>query len=83
MTIVYDEQWITTEREIKVCDGAIRKYERELRKIEDKHGITKDEFISRNPELSQNNPDFKRWYETYLALQRCKERKKGLEKFLR
>ncbi|GAB4414500.1 MAG: hypothetical protein OHK0032_10630 [Thermodesulfovibrionales bacterium] len=83
MGIVYDEQWITTKREIGVCDGAIRNYEKIIRRMEEKYGMKTSGMIEKfKRDETADNPDFRKWYDTYLALERCKKRKEELEAFL-
>jgi len=46
MAITYDEVWITTSREVKVCEDSIRSYKKELKSFEQRYGITTEEFIN-------------------------------------
>lgn len=83
MAIVYDEQWITTRREIDICKGAIRNYEKIIKGMEDRYGMKTCDLIEEfKGNESAVNADFKKWYDTYLALERCKRRKEELEAFL-
>lgn len=82
MSIVYDEVWITTMREIEICRYSLRKYEGFLKKMEDKYGMKTEEFVKRYREGYLYNKDFKKWYDTYLAREKCSLRKKELEGFL-
>lgn len=83
MGIVYDEQWITTRREIGVCNGAIKAYEKLIKRMEEKYGMKTSDLIEklRNDETA-DNPDFRKWYDTCLALERCRKRKEELEAFI-
>ncbi len=87
MAIIYDEVWITTGREIKVCEDAIRAYRKELRSFEERYGISTEEFINNSGTDMEavakvTEKDRKKWYELYLGLKRTEERLKGLQEFL-
>lgn len=87
MSIVYDEVWITTMREIEICRYSLKKYEAIIKKMEGKYGITTEEFLKRYkdesfPENKVSVRDFKKWYDIYLAREKCSLRKKELESFL-
>ncbi len=83
MTIVYDEVWITTMREVNICRYSIKKYEKFLRKMEDKYGMKTEDFLKKyEGGLLHEQKDFKKWYDIYLAREKCCLRKKELESFL-
>lgn len=87
MSIVYDEVWITTMREIEICRYSLKKYEATIKKMEERYGITTDEFLKRYKEESLSEKgvsvkDLKKWYDIYLAREKCSLRKKELESFL-
>jgi hypothetical protein len=85
MAITYDEVWITTGREIKVCEDAIKAYRKELRSFEERYRISTEEFINNSgtgKEAKVTEKDRKKWYELYLGLKRTEERLKGLQAFL-
>ncbi len=79
MAITYDEVWISTMREIKICKDYIDKYEKEIIKLEEKLGIKASEIT---PDMIKDNK-IKKLYHTKLALDRAKERLKGLEELLK
>lgn len=79
MSITYDEVWISTMREIKICKDYIEKYEKELKTLE-------DELKVRATELSEDmlkDSKIRKLYEIKHALERERERLKGLEELLR
>lgn len=80
--MIYDEVWITTMREIEICRYSLKKYERFIKKMEDKYKMTTEEFLKRYGGFPLENRDFKKWYDTYLAKEKCRLRKGELEKFL-
>lgn len=96
MAIVYDEVWITSSREVKICLDAIKAYEKQLKELEEIHGINKNELLlkidntgtPKNPLIfwgpCGNVPSEHeaRWYETYLALLRTRDRLEELKRFL-
>jgi len=84
MGIIYDEVWITTSREVKVCEDSIRSYKKELKSFEQRYGITTEEFINSGATciINISDKDRKKWYELYLGLKKTEERLKGLQEFL-
>ncbi len=83
MTITYDEVWITTMREIEICRYSIRKYEDFLERMEAKYGMKTEDFLKKyEGNALEANRDFKKWYDIYLAREKCSLRKKELETFL-
>ncbi len=82
MSIVYDEVWITTSREVMVCLDAIRAYEKELRLLEEGYHINPEELLQRIEDGYAPQGHEKTWYETYLGLMRTKKRLEELKGFL-
>lgn len=81
--MIYDEVWITTMREVEICRYSLKKYECFLKKMEDKYGMKTEDFLKRYKESElRANRDFKKWYDIYLAREKCSLRKKELESFL-
>lgn len=82
MAITYDEVWITTGREIKICQDSIRAYEKELKTLESQYSIKPDELFEKlkNNHILESHEA--RWYSTYLALKREEQRLQELETFL-
>ena len=78
-----DEYEIALFREVDVCTGHVRKYQRLLDRIEARHNMTTTAFLdrSRRGELSAI-PDFKEWHESIEALRRWKEKQVEYERLL-
>jgi hypothetical protein len=78
-----DEYEIALSREVDVCKGQVRKYERLLIMMEERHGMTTAAFLdrARRGELPEN-PDLKDWHEGIEALQRWSEKKVEYERLL-
>jgi len=83
MSVPYDELFISTRREINVCEGAIRKLRRTLDDMEDKYRMGTQEFIGRfgRGELRESE-DFLLWRESGEGLKRWEERLEGLREIL-
>lgn len=79
MTINYDEIYISTMREINICKDYIKSYETEIRNLEESLSIKAFEIT----EEMLGDKKLKKLYETKLALEREKERLKGLEGLLK
>lgn len=79
MAITYDEVYISTMREINICKDYIKNYETEIRNLEESLSIKVFEIT----EEMLVDKKFKKLYETKLALEREKERLKGLEELLK
>ncbi len=79
MGITYDEVYISTMREIKICQDYIKDYETKVKELEEFLQIKASEIT----EDMLNNKMIKKLYETKLALERQKERLKGLEELLK
>jgi hypothetical protein len=96
VSVIYDEVWITTMREVEICRYSLKKYERFLRKMEDKYGMNTDDFVKKygfsedqtefsdkdTRKVREENIDFKKWYDIYLAKEKCSQRMRELERFL-
>jgi uncharacterized protein (DUF342 family) len=71
----YDEVRITTCREIKVCEGAIKKLTKAIAALEKKYNKTSREFLQDfDPYADQSNGELINWHDNCCALQRWKER---------
>lgn len=79
MSITYDEVWISTMREIKICKDYIKSYEKQLNELEERLKIKASDIT----EDLLSNKEMKKLYETKLALEREIKRLKGLEELLR
>lgn len=79
MSLTYDEVWISTMREIKICKDYIKAYEREIKKLEEKLGIKASDI----KEEMLKDKRIKKLYEKNLVLKREQERLKGLEELLK
>jgi hypothetical protein len=75
MAIEYDEIRITTRREINVCEGAIRKLEKQIGAMEKKHKTTSADFLREfYPLATPPKGELTRWHDSCYALERWKER---------
>lgn len=90
MSITYDEVYISTIREIKICKDYIKKYEKEISKLEKKLGINVNDAIAKYQKLYMNNKtktsadgQLKKIYDLKLALEKEKKRLKELEELLK
>ncbi|WP_353684923.1 hypothetical protein V4D30_03770 [Thermodesulfovibrio sp. 3907-1M] len=79
MPVKYDEIFISTMREINICKDYINAYEKEIKKLEKKLGISSSQITQ---EMLKDKK-IKKLYEKNLALQREKERLKRLEELLK
>lgn len=79
MAITYDEVWISTIREIKICKDYISIYEKELNELEKNLGVKASEL----DENLKKNEKFKRLYEVQNLLNRERKRLKELEELLK
>lgn len=79
MPVKYDEIFISTMREINICKDYINAYEKEIKKLEKKLGIKSSDITQ---EMLKDKK-IKKLYEKTIALQREKERLKGLEELLK
>ncbi len=79
MSITYDEVWISTIREIKICKDYISIYEKELNELEKNLGVKASEL----DENLKKNENFKRLYEVQNLLNRERKRLKELEELLK
>lgn len=82
MAIPYDEIWITTSREIKVCLDAIKAYQKELRRLGSVYGLSPERIHEKVRENMVLQVYEARWYDTYLALKRSEQRLVELKTFL-
>jgi hypothetical protein len=78
-----DEYEIALFREVDVCTGHVRKYQRCLDRMEARHGMTTAAFLdrARGGELPET-PDFREWHAGIEALQRWKEKRVEYERLL-
>jgi phosphoglycolate phosphatase-like HAD superfamily hydrolase len=83
MSVPYDELFISTRREINVCEGAIRKLRKTLEDMESKYRLETREFIARfgRGEFRENE-DFLLWRESGEGLENWEERLEGLREIL-
>jgi hypothetical protein len=78
-----DEYEIALSREVDVCKGQVRKYQRLLAAMEARYGMTTMAFLdrARRGELPGNS-DLKGWQEVIEALQRWSEKRVEYERLL-
>jgi hypothetical protein len=70
-----DEIRITTCREIKVCEGAIKKLEKVIGAMEIKYNSASNDFLQGfDPDNNLPNSELTRWYDSCYALEQWKER---------
>jgi hypothetical protein len=73
--MIYDEIRITTCREIKVCEGAIKKLEKAIGVLERKYNKTSSDFLHDfDPYEYPPNGELTHWHDNCCALERWKER---------
>jgi hypothetical protein len=78
-----DEYEIALFREVDVCKGQARKYQRLLDRMEARHGMTTTAFLDRARQGGLSaTPDFKEWHEGSEALQRWKAARAEYERLL-
>ena len=84
MSVPYDELFISTRREIGVCESAIRKLRRILEDMEGRYRFDTQEFIGKlgRGELRENE-DFLLWRESSEGLKNWEERLEGLREILK
>ena len=69
MVIVYDEIYITTKREIKICRTALKKLRQIILVLEQKYLLTTSEFLEKYQENDiAKNPDFLKWRTAYNGI---------------
>ena len=78
-----DEYEIALSREVDVCKGQVRKYQRLLAAMEARHGMTTTAFLDRTRQGGlPASPDLKGWHEGIEALQRWSEKRVEYERLL-
>ena len=78
-----DEYEIALSREVDVCKGQIRKYERLLAALEARHGMTTAAFLGRMHQGEvPANLDHKDWHDSIEALRRWSEKRVEYERLL-
>ena len=84
MSVPYDELFISTKREIGVCEGAIRRLRKTLDDMEGKYRMGTLEFVGKlgRGELKENE-DFLLWRESCEGLKSWEERLEGLREILK
>ncbi len=86
MGVTYDEVFISTKREITVCEESIRKLREDLAEMERRYQLGTREFIERfrTGEMSgDTNRDYRDWYAGYRGLKDWEERLKGYREILK
>jgi len=84
MSVPYDELFISTKREIHVCEGAITRLRKTLDAMEGKYRMGTREFMGRfgRGELKED-ADFLLWRESGEGLKNWEERLDGLREILK
>ena len=84
MSLVYDELFISTKREIAVCEDAMKKVRKTLAHMESRYAMSTPAFIEKvkNNDMG-GNADYELWYSSFLGLGRWEERLEGLREILR
>jgi len=83
--MTYDEVFISTKREIAVCEEKIRKLRGGLAEMERKYRLSTREFLERFTagEMSGDaNRDYRDWYAGYRGLRDWEERLEGYREIL-
>jgi hypothetical protein len=83
MGVVYDEVYITTRREIHLCEKAIERLKRKVAALEKKHAMTTADFAARFAagELGKCG-DFVLWHEAQVGIEGWGKRLRELEETL-
>lgn len=69
MGVLYDEVYISTMREIKVCENTTKKLEKNLDEMERRYSMKTEEFLKRFGQGSiESNKDFVLWHGMYESL---------------
>jgi hypothetical protein len=78
-----DEYEIALSREVSVCNGHVRKYQRLLKEMEARHNMTSTAFLD-GARLSEPraNSDFEKWHEGIEGLRRWSEKRDEYERLL-
>jgi hypothetical protein len=83
MAVIYDEVYISTKREIGVCESAIKKLNQDIADMEKKYSMSTVQFISRGREAdAENRKDFIRWRDCCEGLRAWEKRRKELGEML-
>ncbi len=83
MAVVYDEVYISTMREIRVCKEAIKKLSRVLGEMERRYGISTAEFMDRFGGCGMvNNRDYEKWHDSFVGLKSYEKTLKEFEEIL-
>ncbi|GAB6182383.1 hypothetical protein [Thermodesulfovibrio hydrogeniphilus] len=96
MGITYDEVWISTMREINICKDYIKQYEKEISQLKKELGITSENVendsqqsckagcncTKQMDEISLKKK-LKKLQDLKIALEREKQRLKGLEELIK
>ncbi|MEW6115830.1 MAG: hypothetical protein AB1553_02895 [Nitrospirota bacterium] len=77
-----DEYAISLSRELNSCRKIVQKIRKTLRKFEEKHGMTTEEFIQKQSSgnLTTSERDASAWLKEYNALKRWEERAREIER---
>ena len=69
MSVLYDEVYISTMREIKVCESTTKKLKKNLDEMERRYSMKTEEFLRRFGQGSiESNKDFVFWHDAYESL---------------
>lgn len=78
-----DEYEISLSRELVVCDGYIRKYQKLLREMEERHSITTENFLAGSRTIGlHESSELTVWQQTFESLQRWSVRRNEYNRLL-
>lgn len=84
MTVPYDELFISTKREITICEKKIAGLRKDLGEMEKRYGMSTEEFIGRfTGGDMEDRRDFRDWREKYEGLAKWGKRLHDLREILR
>ncbi len=83
MAVVYDEVYISTMREIRVCKETIKRLSKSLGEMERRYGISTKEFMDRFGGCGLiNSRDYEEWHDSFVGLKSWEKRLKEFEEIL-
>lgn len=83
MSVVYDEVYISTMREINVCKKEIKRLSKSLAGMERKYNLSNAEVIERfNGDSMREKGDYAEWNACYAGLKKWEERLNEFQEIL-
>ncbi len=83
MSVIYDEVYISTMREMNICKKAIKRLRQAIENMERKYNLNTAEFIEgfKNGGM-RDKEDYLLWHTSYEELKNWEERLKGFSEIL-